>query len=71
MTALPTAPAPVLRQVNRLRRLLAQLEELAPPEPIQFPQHTYGCGCAYCRGVVGQPGPTFEDMMAVIERWKR
>lgn len=56
--ALPAADDPMLQQVNRLRRLLAALEAIQPAEPIQFPQHMYGCGCAYCRGVVGQPPPS-------------
>ena len=64
---LPSAPDPLLRQVNRLRRLQV---ELAAEEPLQFPQHMYGCGCGFCRGVVAEP-PTFEEMMAVIERRRR
>ena len=61
---LPTADDPALRVVNRLRALQAALTS---EEPFQFRQHMYGCGCGFCRGVVGEP-PTFAEMMAVVDR---
>lgn len=67
---LPTAWDPALLGANRLRGLLAILEECgASEEPFQFPQHMYNCGCGFCGGVVAQP-PTFAEMMAVVRRRK-
>lgn len=64
ITKLPNADDPALRAVNRLRGLQALLNA---EEPFQLPQHMYGCGCAFCCGVVVGP-PTFEQMMAVVDR---
>ena len=64
---LPNADDPALRAVNRLRGLQAAL---AAEAPFQFPQHMYGCGCGFCRGVPAEP-PTFNEMMAVVNRRSR
>ncbi len=60
---LPTASDPALRQVNRLRGLLAILEECGASEaPVE-------------RVALGPKSdsepPTFAEMMAVIERRRR
>ena len=60
MSDLPTASDPILQQVNRLRGLLAVLEQYEPMEPMP-------AGAAWPTAEP-RPGPTFDEMMAVIQQ---